>query len=70
MSKITDYINSTRYQYEVEARLQPDPLIVHGNYKRYSPLKDPLVLNVPEVRISEDEDNRRQDAYLAKHGIK
>ena len=59
-------------EYYIHSLLEPDEVIAHGNNKRYGELKKERVLPGPvyiPVYIPEEEDNRRQDEYLASHGI-
>lgn len=55
--------NHTAYEAYIHSLLEPGEVIHTGNYKEHKPVRI-AVIKPPEPVISEDEDNRRQDAYV------
>jgi len=55
--------NPTAYEAYKHSLLEPNERLSHGNYKEHKPMRI-QVMQPPAPVISEDEDNRRQDAYL------
>lgn len=55
-------LNPTRYAHHIYTQLEPNDRLIVGNAKRYDPIVVPVL--TPQVRITEEEDNRRQDEYV------
>ena len=64
--------SETAYQNWIQAQLEPDGIIIVGRMKREPvALKEWISRADDKIRTIEQEeaDNKRQDEYLAKHGI-
>ena len=63
--------NSKQYLAYEEGRLEPDSTVVRGSYRRYPPKRFPEGQPREEPKLSENEDNKKQEAYIeeqiAKH---
>lgn len=60
----------TRYTAWVEQQLQPDDIIITGNWKRHREVRKELVLpDAPPDRRTEKELEEAQDEYLKLKGV-
>ena len=61
--------NAKQYLDYEERRLEPE-LQLRGTYRRWPELRKPEPeLIKPMKRLSEEEDNKRQDEFLKRHGV-
>ena len=62
---------SRAYEYYIHRLLEPDDKIITGTRRRYKEIKpvQPVHVVKPLPFLTEEEDNRRQDEYLKRHGI-
>lgn len=56
--------NSKAYFNYEQRLLDPDNVVSRGTYRRHKEVKPVTVIAPDPVRLSEYEDNKRQDAYV------
>ena len=59
---------TTAEKYYIEKQLEPDNILVTGKHKR-EPRRVIPVQKPGPVKLTEEEDNRRQDEYLRMCGV-